>query len=233
MKGNVTILVSKDTSCREMGDREEYFSHLYNGNFDDILKYTDSRKTSQLITMKRCNGCGMTFGTFAELWDHRKLICKNLGNKNTITQTVQSTVQLSPQADMAVNNLRPSSPNISSNDLVISNDSYHEADIFPDDEKEGTYGYCVSYCLIPHGTWLKLDWLEKDPVEKGYKMCLSTRDNEKYRLWVTPRILLGLQRYHELLDQDRFRGKNIFFKYYGKKTISRDIPIHDFRLIIH
>ena len=126
-----------------------------------------------------------------------------------------------------------SSPNISSNDLFISNDSYQEEVVFPDDEKEGAYGYCVSYDRIPHGTWLKLDWLEKDQIEETHKMCLSTRDNEKYRLWVTPRILLGLQRYRELLNEDRFQGKNIFFKYYGKKTLARDILVHDFRLIIH
>ena len=148
-----------------MGDREEYFSNLYDVNFDDILN-TNTRQTSQLMTMKRCNGCRMTFGTFAELRDHRKLLCKNLGKKDTTIQPVQSTVQLPPQSDMA----QPSSPNISSINLFISNDSDHKAVAFPDDEKEGAYCYCVSYCLIPHGTWLKLDWFEEDPMEKGYNL---------------------------------------------------------------
>ena len=189
-----------------MGDREEYFSNLYCANFRD-----DDRRS----TMKQCNGCAMTFGTFAELWDHKKVDCKNLGSNG-----LQSRESTSSQTAY-----QPSC-----NDLFISD---QDAVAFPDDEREGTYGYCVSYCLIPHGTWLKLDWLEEDPVEKRYKMCLSTRDNEKYPVWVAPRILLGLQRYRELLERESFWGKNIFFKYYGKKTIKHDIQIHDFRLIIN
>ena len=59
-------------------------------------------------TMKQCNGCGLTFGTFAELWDHKKLDCENLGGNGI--QPVESTS--SQKAN------QPTSP--SSNDLFIS-----------------------------------------------------------------------------------------------------------------
>ena len=110
-------------------------------------------------------------------------------------------------------------------------------DGFPDDGNEGTYGYCLSYDRLPFGTWLKLDWMEKDQLEGGtgdthYKMGLSTRSGKIYQLWVSPRILVGLRQYRKLLEKERFQGKNIYFKYYGKKS-EGSMAFHDFRLIIY
>ena len=107
-------------------------------------------------------------------------------------------------------------------------------DGFPDDKKEGTYGYCYSYDRLPRSTWMKVNWMEKDQLEAagGYKMELSTRGKKSYQVWVSPRILTGLRQYWKLLEEERFAGKSIYFKYYGKKS-DGGLTLHEFRLIIH
>ena len=92
---------------------------------------------------------------------------------------------------------------------------------------EGTYGNCFAYDQIPHGTWLKLEWLQMDQHYGHYLMRLTARSNENYQLWVEPTMLPELQRYCKLMREERFQDKNIFFKYNGKNTDS----FHNFRLI--
>ena len=105
--------------------------------------------------------------------------------------------------------------------------------VFPDDTNEGTYGYCTSYDRLPKSTWLKVNWMEKDQFDPTiHKMELSTRGKKLYQVWISPRILTGLKRYWGLLEEERFLGKNIYFKYYGKKPVDF-VLMHDFRLIIH
>ena len=132
----------------------------------------------------------------------------------------------------------PSTIVVSNSDSWQWSSSYNpvkitESVVFPDDKKEGSNEYCDSYDQLPHGTWLKVDWFERDQVYENYKMGLFARNNEYYQLWVSPRILRGLQRYRELLEKDEFQGKNIFFKYYGKKILGCKVPYHDFCLIIN
>ena len=48
-----------------------------------------SYRHDPFVTMKQCNGCKMIFGTFSELWVHKKQFCKNILN-DVHTQTGSS-----------------------------------------------------------------------------------------------------------------------------------------------
>ena len=105
---------------------------------------------------------------------------------------------------------------------------------FPDDSLDGAFGYCTSFERIPVKTWLKLGSMEPDQVTgKNYKLTLLTRDGKRYQVWASPRILGAVQRYQKLLEEERFHGKTIFFKYYQKIWLGKTYSVHDFRLIIH
>ena len=172
-----------------------------------------NRFNGRCLSDRTCSKCNKTFtrrDTCNYHIKHCKILCKE------VSSTEVSDSSGGPKRSSSYNSF-----------------NINESIVFPDDKKEGFNGYCDSYDQLPHGTWLKVDWLERDQVYENYKMGLFARNNEYYQLWVSPRILRGLQRFRELLEKDEFQGKNIFFKYYGKKIVQCRVPYHDFRLIIH
>ena len=177
----------------------------------------------------KCSACDQSLPTLEEFINHLKYSHVSAGepNQSELEYSISTAATGQPSPISDISDIKPSF-----DDQMSTTELHQESVMFPDDEKKGSFGYCISYDQLPRGTWLKLDWLEKD--EEQYMMGLHSRDNEHYQLWVYPRILRGLQKYRELLNgEESFKNKNIFFKYFGKKSEGSKPSFHDYQLIIH